>query len=67
MISSRVRRSLAVEVRSKDDYGPASDTEYAAYSVGAPETSHVFLMGEIPDAEPALPGWRMALRDIFHS
>ncbi len=83
---------FAVEVRSKGDYGPASDTEYAAkradyfaagtqvvwdvsphertvarYRVGAPETPHVFLMGEIADAEPALPGWRMALRDIFHS
>jgi len=83
---------IAGRLEEKDDYGPASDSGYAAkradyfaagtqvvwdvsprertvarYRVGAPETPHVFLMGEIADAEPALPGWRMALRDIFHS
>lgn len=83
---------FAVEVRSKSDYGPASDAEYAAkradyfaagtqivwdvnprertvasYRADAPDAPRLFRSGEIADAEPALPDWRMAVRDIFRS
>jgi len=83
---------FAVEVRSKGDYGPASDTEYAAkradyfaagtkvvwdvnpraqtvasYRADAPDAPRLFRADEIADAEPALPNWRMVVRDIFHS
>ena len=83
---------FAVEVRSKSDYGPASDAEYAAkradyfaagtrvvwdvsprrqtvarYRADAPDAPHIFHADEIADAEPALPDWRMAVRDIFRT
>ncbi len=81
---------FAVEVRSKGDYGPAKDADYAAkradyfaagtqvvwdvnpraqtvscYQTGAPMEARVFRVGEIADAEPALPGWQIAVSDIF--
>jgi Uma2 family endonuclease len=80
---------FAVEVRSKGDYGPASDAAYAAkradyftagtrvvwdvnpraqtvasYRADAPDAPRLFRSEEIADAEPALPGWQMAVRDI---
>ncbi len=83
---------FAVEVRSKGDYGPASDAEYTAkradyfaagttvvwdvnprertvarFRADAPDLPRIFGMDDIADAEPALPGWRMAVRDIFHT
>lgn len=83
---------FAVEVRSKGDYGPASDAAYAAkradyfaagtvvvwdvnprertvtsYHSDAPDARRLFSLGKIADAEPALPGWHMAVQDIFRS
>jgi len=83
---------FAVEVRSKGDYGPAHDAEYAAkcadyfaagtrvvwdvspraqsiarYRADAPDAPRLFRADEIADAEPALPNWRMAVRDIFRT
>lgn len=82
--------TFAVEVRSKGDYGPGKDAEYAAkraeyfaagthvvwdvdprmrtvtrYRATAAETPRVFGMGETADAEPALPGWRVAVDALF--
>ena len=36
-----------------------------AYSSLAPESMRVFRRGEIADAEPAIPGWRVAVDDVF--
>lgn len=83
---------FAVEVRSKGDYGRASDAEYAAkradyfaagtrviwdvnprertiasYTADAPEAPRIFHTGAIADAEPALPGWHIAVNDIFRT
>ncbi len=81
--------TLAIEVRSENDYGASADSEYddkrADYfeagtrvvwdvdpvnetvtsykSVNDPGTT--FHRGEIADAEPAVPGWRMAVDDVF--
>ncbi|MHB8645509.1 MAG: Uma2 family endonuclease [Thermomicrobiales bacterium] len=82
--------SFAVEVRSKEDHGPAQDAAYAAkraeyfaagtqvvwdvdprtqtiaaYAHSAPETPRRFGPGETADAEPVLPGWRIAVDDVF--
>ena len=82
--------TLAVEVRSKSDYGPAAELEMAAkradyfeagttvvwdvdplaetvrrYRADAPDHPTVFSRGEVADAEPAVPGWRMAVDEIF--
>jgi Uma2 family endonuclease len=82
--------TLAVEVRSKGDYGPAAELEMAAKRVDyfqagtavvwdvdprercvrifrpdAPERPTVFKKGQQADAEPAVPGWRMAVDEIF--
>lgn len=82
--------TLAVEVRSKSDYGDAAEAEIAAkradyfeagtlvvwdvdpraecvrvYRADAPDRPVVFHKGQAVDAEPAVPGWRMAVDDIF--
>ena len=81
---------LAVEVRSKTDYGPAAEAEQAAkradyfeagtavvwdvdsqaqiiksYLAATPEEPFIFTPGQIADAEPAVPGWRLAAARIF--
>ena len=82
--------TLAVEVRSKNDYGPAAEREillkrldyFAAgtqvvwdvdpetgcvdsYRMDAPDQPMTFRTGQIADAEPAVPGWRVEVRRIF--
>jgi Uma2 family endonuclease len=82
--------TLAVEVRSKTDYGDAAEAEMAAkrvdyfqagtpvvwdvdplaecvhvYRPDAPDQPTTFHKGQQADAEPAVPGWRMAVDDIF--
>ena len=81
--------TLAVEVRSENDYGNATEVEMAAkradyfeagtsvvwdvdpigecisvYRADAPDQPLVFRSGEA-HAEPAVPGWRMAVDRIF--
>lgn len=82
---------FAVEVRSKEDYGPAAEREMAAkradyfacgtlvvwdvdlqgedviksYKASDPENPVIFRRGNIADAEPAVPGWRMAVDALF--
>lgn len=81
---------FAVEVRSKGDYGPVMNAEYAAkradyfaagtqvvwdvnprmrtiakYVKSSPDTPGHFSVGDIADAEPALPRWRVAVNDLF--
>ncbi len=82
--------TLAVEVRSKGDYGDAADAEIAAkrvdyfeagtalvwdvdprarvvraYRVESPDQPTLFGPGQEADAEPAVPGWRIAVDLIF--
>lgn len=82
--------TLAVEVRSKSDYGPAAEVEMAAkradyfeagtkvvwdvdpkaecvrvYRAADPDKPVLFHKGDQADAEPAVPGWRLAVFDIF--
>ena len=82
--------TLAVEVRSKSDHGPAAELGMAArradyfeagttvvwdvdplaetvrrYRADAPDHPTVFSRGEVADAEPAVPGWRMAVDEVF--
>lgn len=48
------------------DVNPRTQT-VARYRADAPDAPRLFTSGEIADAEPALPDWRMAVRDIFRS
>ena len=82
--------TLAVEVRSKGDYGKAAeaamqakradyfqagtmvvwdvdprDRSVRAYRSDEPERAETFTLGQQADAEPAVPGWRMAVDEIF--
>jgi Uma2 family endonuclease len=82
--------TLAVEVRSENDYGDAAEADLAAkrtdyfaagtlvvwdvdplaetvavYRATAPTQPVIFHRGETADAEPAVPGWRMSVDDIF--
>lgn len=82
--------TFAVEVRSKNDYGPAADREYAdkrkdyffagtlvvwdvdpvgrtiaRYTSADPLTPVVFGAGDVADAEPAVPGWRLPVDALF--
>lgn len=36
-----------------------------SYSANAPDTPKIFRRGEFADAEPAVPGWRLAVDDLF--
>lgn len=36
-----------------------------SYNAADPEHPHIFRRGEIADAEPAVPGWRMPVDDLF--
>ncbi|HEX8200337.1 MAG TPA: Uma2 family endonuclease [Isosphaeraceae bacterium] len=82
--------TLAVEVRSENDYGPAAERAMAAkradyfaagtlvvwdvdpeaelvhvYRADAPDQPGTYARGEFAEAEPAAPGWRLAVDVIF--
>jgi Uma2 family endonuclease len=82
--------ALAVEVRSKGDYGEAAEDAMAAkradyfeagtavvwdvdpiagvirvYRASAPDRPDVFGRGASADAEPAMPGWRLAVDTVL--
>jgi Uma2 family endonuclease len=82
--------TLAVEVRSRGDYGLRAEREMRAksadyfaagtsvvwdvdvrealvrvYRPSDPDNPTIFHRGEIADAEPAVPGWRMPVDDLF--
>ena len=81
--------TLAVEVRSENDYGEASEAAMAArradyFEAGTrvvwdidpihervcvyraeSEQPALFVRGQEADAEPAVPGWKMAVDEIF--
>jgi Uma2 family endonuclease len=82
--------TLAVEVRSKGDYGDSAEAEMAAkradyfeagtavvwdvdpraklvrvYRAAMPAVPTVFGPGQVADAEPAVPGWRLAIDPVF--
>ena len=84
--------ALAVEVRSKGDYGDAAEVDLAAkradyfeagtavvwdvdpvagcirlYRAAAPELPDVFGPGQMANAEPAVPGWRVAVDELLAS
>ena len=46
------------------DVDPEAET-VAVYRASAPEQPIVFRRGEVADAEPAVPGWRMNVDDVF--
>jgi Uma2 family endonuclease len=82
--------TLAVEVRSENDYGDAAEDALTAkradyfaagtlvvwdvdpqaetvtvYRATAPTQPVVYRRGNTAEAEPAVPGWRMKVDDIF--
>jgi Uma2 family endonuclease len=48
------------------DVNPHAQT-VASYRADAPNALRLFRLDEIADTEPALPDWRLAVRDIFRS
>ena len=42
-----------------------SEDVIRSYKVSDPEHPVIFRRGEIADAEPAVPGWRMAVNELF--
>jgi Uma2 family endonuclease len=82
---------FAVEVRSKNDYGPTAERAMAikralyfaagteivwdvdvlregvvrVYRADDPEHPTIYRRGEVADAEPAVPGWRMPVDELF--
>jgi len=46
------------------DVDPIAET-IAKYTHDAPDTPAIFKRGDIADAEPAVPGWRMAVDEVF--
>ena len=46
------------------DVDPEAET-VAVYRADAPTTPTIFHRGDVADAEPAVPGWRMTVEDVF--
>ncbi len=46
------------------DVDPIAET-VAVYRKSAPDQPSIFRRGDVADAEPAVPGWRMKVDDIF--
>lgn len=46
------------------DADPKAET-VAVYKANAPTTPVIFRRGDVADAEPAVPGWRMAVNEMF--
>ena len=46
------------------DVDPEAET-VAAYRAGDPATPIVYRLGDVADAEPVLPGWRLKLDELF--
>jgi Uma2 family endonuclease len=46
------------------DVDPEAET-VAVYRASAPDQPAIFRRGDVADAEPAVPGWRMKVDDIF--
>lgn len=46
------------------DVDPVNET-VAVYRATDPDNPTIFRRGQIADAEPAVPGWRMAVDDVF--
>ena len=42
-----------------------SEDVIKSYKASDPENPVIFRRGEIADAEPAVPGWRMAVEELF--
>jgi len=83
---------FAVEVRSRDDYGPKAEERMAqkradyfaagtlvvwdvdvlreklvrVYRTADPANPRMYVAGDVAEAEPALPGWTLALDEIFN-
>ena len=63
--------TFAVEVRSEEDYGPAAQREMAAKRADYFEAGTLVVWDVDPvartiaDAEPAVPGWKVSVDDIF--
>ncbi len=82
--------TLAVEVRSKGDYGDSAEAKMAAtradyfeagtkvvwdvdpkaqlirsFRAPTPDRPTEFSAGQIADAEPAIPGWRLPVDRVF--
>jgi Uma2 family endonuclease len=65
----------AIEAKRKDyfaagslvvwDVDIQSDEVVRSYQADSPDTPEIFRRGEIADAEPAVPGWRMPVNEMF--
>ena len=47
------------------DVGLLSEDVIKSYKASDPDHPVIFRRGDIADAEPAVPGWRMAVHDLF--
>ncbi len=47
------------------DVNPFGEDVVKKYTASNPETPQIFRRGQIADAEPAVPSWRMPVDEIF--
>ena len=48
------------------DVDPFREKVVRVYRAAQPERPGVFRMGEVADAEPVLPGWKLPVAELFH-
>ena len=64
-IKEKINDYLAAGTLVVWDVDLLSEDVIRAYRADSPAQSHIFRRGETANAEPALPGWVMAVDDLF--
>jgi Uma2 family endonuclease len=64
-IAEKIRDYFATGTLVVWDVDVLSEDVIKSYSAAAPEKPKIFRRGEIADAEPAVPGWRMPVDELF--
>lgn len=64
-ISEKRRDYLAAGTQVVWDVDLLSRDIIKVYRATAPDTSMIYRFGDIAEAEPAVPGWRMPVADLF--
>jgi hypothetical protein len=54
-----------VPTRDQQDHLKLSEDVIKSYKASNPDKPVIFRRGDLADAEPAVPGWRMAVDDLF--
>jgi Uma2 family endonuclease len=64
-MAARRADSFAAGTEVVWDVGLLSEDVVRKYTAGQPTAPTIFRRGDLADAEPTVPGWRMAVDELF--